>query len=144
MQLPDTNKVGIVKTPKEFSDALTVDLTDEQITQALKTLLPITRKWQDRFRAKFNVDNFRIEEAMKMIDQFEDELKYELATKCHLLARVDVEPVFNGESPTIEILGALPSHSSSIYGMDHEKKTYEAVKAKELNKDFLGIDKIGG
>jgi hypothetical protein len=39
--------------------------------------------------------------------------------------------------------GALASHSSAKYGLDHEKKEWEVKGAKELGQDFLGITKLG-
>lgn len=133
---------GIVSTPKEFSDALTLDLTDDEITQAMQITLRIRQKWQDRFRSAFRDLNFTVNQAMKMVDQFEDELKDELANKLNILVHVDAAPVFEGEPMVIEFMGGLPSHSSAKYGLDHEKKTWEVQKAKEKGQDFLGVDKL--
>jgi hypothetical protein len=134
---------GIVTTPQQFSDGLTLDLTDDEITRALQITLPIKCKWQNRFRSKLRHQNFTVEEAMKLADQFEDELVTELATKLDLIATVDVAPVFEGQSPVIEFVGCLPSHSSAKHGVDHERKGHEVKKAKERNQVFLGIDKLG-
>jgi hypothetical protein len=134
---------GIVRTPKEFSDGLTLDLTDAEISQALRITLPIKQKWQARFRSAFRHQNFTVDEAMKLVDQFEDELVTELATKMDLIATVDVTGVFEGEPPVIEFVGCLPSHSSAKYGVDHERKGAEVKTAQDRNQAFLGIDKIG-
>lgn len=134
---------GIVRSPKEFSDALTLDLTDEEISQALAITLPIRKKWSARFRYKLSDPNaFTVDEAMKLVDQFEQELTYELATRAHLMVSVDVSGVFEGQPPVIEFIGALPSHPSAKYGLDHEKKEAEVKKAKETGQDFLGITKL--
>lgn len=133
---------GIVKTPKEFSDALTLDLTDEEIQQALRIIIAVSSKWQEVFRSRLRHVNFTIEDAMKLVDQFEDELVYELATKLDVLAHVDVAGVFEGKPPVVELVGALPSHSSAKHGLDHERKEWEVKKAKDKGQDFLGIDRI--
>jgi len=129
---------GIVKTRKEFSDALTVDLTDDEIQRALQITIPIKNKWQNRFRLKYAEPNFNVDEAMKLIDQFEDEIKYELATKLDLLVRVDSTPVLEGQPMIIEFMGALPSHSTAKYGLDHDKKTSEVRTATDRKEGYLG------
>lgn len=133
---------GIVHSPKAFSDGLTLDLTDEEITRFLQITLPIRQRWSSTFRSKLRHNNFTVEEAFKLLDEFEDELVYELATKMDLLVSVNVEPVLEGEPPIIDILGALPSHSSAQYGLDHEKKSWEVKRAKERGEDFLGVTRL--
>lgn len=133
---------GIVRTSKQFSDGLTLDLTDDEIAKALRITLPIKRKWEDKFRSRLRHNNFTVEEAMKMVDQFEDELVYELATKLDLIATVDVASVFEGGSPVIEFVGCLGSHPSAKYGLDHERKTHEVRKANEQKEAFLGESKL--
>ena len=133
---------GIVKTAKQFSDGLTLDLTDDQITRALQITLPIKNKWEAIFRRKLRHSSFTVDEAMHLVDQFEDELIYELATQLDLIATVDVSGVFEGESPVIEFVGCLSSHESAKYGMDHERKEWEVKRALAENKPFLGIDKL--
>lgn len=130
---------GIVTSPKQFSDGLTMDLTDDEITRALRITLPIRKKWSSKFRSQFRDTNFSVEDAMDMLDKFESELKYELATKLDLLVSVDVEPVLYGEPAIIVFEGALPSHTSAKYGMDHERKEYEVKRSKDQGDDFLGI-----
>jgi hypothetical protein len=114
-----------------------MDLTDEEIAHALKVTIPIKRKWQDIFRSKLRHQNFTEIEAMRLLDQFENELTYELATKCNMLAHVDAEPVFLGEPPIIEFTGKIGS-STTPEEFDHEKKEWEVKKSKELGEDFLG------
>lgn len=134
---------GFVHSPKEFSDALTLDLTDEEIQKAMELILQIRRKWSAKFRAKFSGHGgFTVDEAFKMLNDFEVELKDTLADKMDLLISVDMEPVVMGQPPTIVLEGALPSHSSAKYGLDHEKKGWEVKKAKEKNESFLGESKL--
>lgn len=133
---------GIVHTPKQFSDALTLDLTDEEIQRAYVIISKTSTKWRYIFASKLGHNNFTVEQAMKLVDQFEDELKTRLADELDLLAAVDVEPVFDGQPPVVELIGALPSHYSARYGADHEKKTWEVKKAKGLGQDFLGADRL--
>jgi hypothetical protein len=142
---------GIVHSAKAFSDGLTLDLTDDEITRALRIILEIRRKYSAIFRRKFaphmagaeTTVARKAEEAMDLIGQFEDELRTTLAEKMDLLVSVDGEPVLFGEPPIISLDGALSSHSSAKYGLDHEKKEWEVKGAKELGQDFLGVTKLG-
>jgi hypothetical protein len=130
---------GIVKTRKAFSDGLTLDLTDDEICKAFEIILPIRKKWEERFRMHCNDPiNFTAEEAVELIDHMEDEIKYELATRLDIYTEMDCTPIFEGKPPIIEFVGALPSHSIAKYGFDHEKKTYEVQKARERGEDYLG------
>lgn len=134
---------GIVRSPKEFSDNLTLDLTDDEIQRAMSAVLEVRAKYSRIFRSKFGPHgNFTVEGAMIALDEFEKELKDRLAQQ-DLLVSVDVEPVLFGEPPIITLEGALPTHVSAKYGLDHERKSYEVRKAKDLGQDFLGIDKLG-
>jgi hypothetical protein len=137
---------GIIRSAKQFSDNLTLDLTDTEIKQALKIIITISKKWQARFRYKFNnvaayshlSESQVMEEAAKLIDQFETELHHTLAEKLQLIATVDMAPVFEGQPPVVELIGALDTHSSAKYGLDHERKEYEVKKANERGEAFLG------
>lgn len=135
---------GIVRTPKQFSDSLTLDLTDEEIAKAMQITLAVRRKWSAIFRSKFGPnEQFSADAAFKLLGQFEDEIKTRLAEEMDLLASVDVEPVLFGQPPVITFEGALGSHSSAKYGLDHEKKEWEVKRAKARGDDFLGIETIG-
>jgi hypothetical protein len=130
---------GIVRSPVEFSNALTLDLTDSEIQQALKTILPITKKWQTIFINKFARDpHFDVDRAMDLVDQMEREVKETMMEKCQLLVSVDVTPLLEGQPIVISFEGALASHSVSKYGFDHEAKSYEVRKAKDRGEAFLG------
>jgi hypothetical protein len=129
---------GVVMSRKAFSDGLTLDLTDSEIQQALSITLPIKNKWSAVFRSKLNSGQFTVDQAMKLVDQFEDELVSTLAERMDLIATVDASPVFEGEPLIIDFVGALPSHYTARYGMDHERKRYEVLKAKDRGEAFLG------
>src|ERR1035438_352515 len=117
---------GIVTSAKQFSDGLTQDLTDDEIKRAFEMTVKITAKWHEKFARRFGPHSiFTPEEALEALDEFEEELKYELATSLHVYATVDPPPVFEGEPPIVEFAGALPSHSIAKHGFDHEKKTWE-------------------
>lgn len=139
---------GFVRSVKEFSDSLTLDLTDDEIAQAFKILMSVITRWQNIFRAKIDPSTLTsykdVEDIMKDVDQFESEVKERLAESLSILASVDVMPVIEGTGyPTIVLEGALPSHYSASYGTDHEKKSYQVRKAKERNEVFLGASKLG-
>ncbi len=130
---------GIVRSAKQFSDALTQDLTDEEIKNAFEMIVRISNKWHEKFARRFGPSNiFTPEEALEALDAFEEELKYELATKLHVYATVDATPVFEGEPPIVELAGALPSHSIARYGFDHERKTFEVKRATAREEDYYG------
>lgn len=139
---------GFVHSVKEFSDTLTLDLTDDEITQAFKILMGVIQRWQNIFRSKIdpsNVTTYRdVEQIMSDVDKFEAEVKERLAESLHILASVDVMPVLDGTGyPTIVLEGALPSHYTATYGFDHERKGWEVKKAKEKSQVFLGVDQVG-
>jgi hypothetical protein len=134
----DVNQ-GIVKSAVDFSNALTLDLTDEEIAKAWRTMLPITNKWRQKFLGRFQGDpKFDVDAAMKLVDQFEDEIKTTMMEKCDLLVSVDVTPLLEGKPIVVSFEGALGSHSVSKYGHDHDRKGYEVRKAQERGEAFLG------
>ena len=144
---PDLPTNGtIVRSLKDFGDTLTLDLNDDEIKHAFEIMIKMIRKWQGIFRAKIDprsAISFRdIDDAMGFVDQFEDEIKTRMMEEMDLLVSVDVMPVFEGGYPTIVLEGALPSHASAKYGLDHEKKEYEVRKAKERGEVFLGSTTI--
>lgn len=133
---------GKVWSPKQFSDGLTLDLTDDEIKRMFEIVVTVSRKWRQVFITKVHHPDFNVEKAMKLIDQFEDELITRLAEGMDLIATVDASPVFAGEPPVVDIVGALDSHYSAKYGMDHEKKEYEVKRASREGTDFLGSDRL--
>lgn len=130
---------GIVHSAKEFSDVLTQELNDDEIKRAFELIVKITEKWHEKFVQKFRAGAiFSAESALEACEKFEDELKYELATKLDVYATVDATPIFEGEPPIVEIVGALPSHSIAKHGFDHEKKVWEVQHATERGEDYYG------
>lgn len=130
---------GIVRTGKEFSGALTLDLTDEEIAAAYKIVVRVKNKHMAIFRRKFNdPSTFKIDDALKAISEFEDEIKTELAEKVQVLATIDTVPLLEGLPMQIEWIGKLPGSDLHKFGMDHEKKEWEVKKAVTRGEDFLG------
>lgn len=130
---------GIVTSAKQFSDALTQELTDDEIKSAFEMIVRISEKYHEKFERRFGPGSiFTPEEALEALDQFEEELKYELATKLHVYATVDATPVFEGEPPIVELAGALPSHSIARHGFDHEKQTWMVTEASRRDEDYYG------
>lgn len=129
---------GIVTSAKQFSDSLTQDLTDDEIKRAFELTVRISRKWQEKFRRQFSQPLFTVEDALEALDEFEEELKYELATKLDVYATVDATPIFEGQPPIVEFSGALPSHSIAKDGFDHERKTWEVQHATARGEDYYG------
>jgi hypothetical protein len=130
---------GIVSSAKEFSDVLTQELTDDEIKSAFELTVRISHKWHEKFVSRFGPHSlFTPEEALEALDEFEEELKYELATKLHVFATVDATPIFEGEPPIVEFAGALPSHTIAKHGFDHEHKKFEVERATNRGEAFLG------
>jgi benzoyl-CoA reductase/2-hydroxyglutaryl-CoA dehydratase subunit BcrC/BadD/HgdB len=130
---------GVVHSVKEFSGAMTLEMTDDAISHALRVMMPIREKWINFFRRKFNdPTSFTLDDAMEAVEKFEDELKYELADKCNVLATVDTVPLLEGQPMRIEWLGQMPGSDIYRYGMDHEKKEWEVKRATERGEDYLG------
>lgn len=126
---------GIVTTAKQFSDVLTLDLTDEEIGQAFETIVSLKRKYQQKWHA---MDFSRMERIADELEIFRDEVTTTLAERHSILATVDGTPVMAGEPPVIEIMGRIPGTAFDQYGMDHEKKEWEVKQATNRGEDYLG------
>lgn len=139
----DTEKAEYVGSLKEFSDHLTLDLTDEEIKKAFEVIVRSLRKWRPIFAAKIDphstVSFSKVEDITDLIMQWDAEITYQLA-EINLDGEVDIEPLRRDEAPTIVINGALPSHYSAKYGMDHEKKTWEVQHAGDA--PVLGAENV--
>jgi hypothetical protein len=122
---------GIVTSAKEFSDALTLDLNDEEIARAFQIIARVRTKYKHR-----SFDN--IEKGMMIVEEMEKEVQTELAEKLNILARIDVTPMLMGNPPILEVLGKLPGDPVEKYGFDHEKKEWEVKRSTSRNEDFLG------
>jgi len=134
---PDLPTDDLVKSKQEYADLLTQDMTDDEISKSFDIMFPIIKKWQERFirRAESYAN---VEAAMEDVNRFEDELKYELATKLKIYATVDVLPLLEGKPPVIVIQGPLEDHIIHKYGFDHEKKGYEVTHATRNDEAYLG------
>lgn len=122
---------GIVKTEKEFSDALTLDLTDHEIGLAGQIIQSVRGRYYGR---GFST----IEQGISIIEDMEREMQHEFATQLGVLVRIDSVPMLSGEPPILEIMGKLPGTTMAKYGMDHEKKEWEVKKANDRGEAFLG------
>lgn len=130
---------GIVSTAREFSGALTLDLTDEEIAAAYRIVVGVKHRWEEKFRRKFNdPTTFKLDDALRMVEQFEDEIKTKLAEQCQVLATVNTVPILEGHPLEIEWIGKLPGSDLAKYGMDHEKKAWEVKRANARGEDFHG------
>lgn len=124
---PDSD---IVNSSKAFSNALTLDLTDEEIGNAYRLITQIKTKHSLRWQQKYPFDKYQEDQIHSMLAEFEDELKTTLAERCNILASVDTVPLLNGEPPVIEIIGKLPGDSIYTDGLDHEKKRWEVQRTR--------------
>jgi hypothetical protein len=107
----------LIRTEKGFSGAMTLDLTDDQIQACMRIVKGVRNKRIGRWLSKFNdPQNFTLDEALKEVDAYEDELKYELADKVGVLVTVNAVPLLEGLPLQIEWLGVLPGGSQACDG----------------------------
>lgn len=133
---------GLIKDAKSFSGAMTLDLTDEEIASAWKIVIEIRKKWMRIFRTKFNdPSTYTLDQALKSIEEFEDELKTTLAERCGILASVNTVPLLEGQPMEIEWIGKMPGSALDTIGLDHEKKKYEVERATAAGEDYYGQHK---
>lgn len=125
-----------MSTAKQFSGAMTLEMTDDEIKKALQLTVGIVRKHQTQWKRKFPFDS--LDQVADLIEELEKELAQTLMEEVDVLMRVDGTPVFAGQPPVIEYMGRLDTSSLAKYGQDHEKKTYEVQKAKDRGEDYLG------
>jgi hypothetical protein len=129
----------VVRTAKEFSGAMTLDLGDWEIKKCMTIIHEVRSKHVAKFIRKFNEPSaFKLDDALKAIDEYEDELKTRMANEVNVLVSVNAVPVLEGEPLQIEWLGVLPGGTLDKYGQDHERKGWEVKRASERGEDYLG------
>lgn len=122
---------GIVKSDKEFSDALTLDLTDDEIKMFGILFQQVRGRYYGR---RYDT----LEQGVKIVEEMEKEMQTVMAERLSILCRFDVSPMIMGQPPIFEVMGRIPGHSIEKYGFDHEKKEYEVKKATARDEDYLG------
>jgi hypothetical protein len=123
-----TQKVndGIVRTPKEFSGGLTLELNDYEIQRAFMIVADVSERYKRRVATHSTL------EAMR------DELLTRLAEEVNVVATFDPAPILNGEPPVIEFIGKVSGDPIHQYGMDHEQKEWEVKRAQQRGEDWYG------
>lgn len=124
-----------VSTAKEFSGAMTLDMTDDEIKRVLEITVSTVKKHQEQWKRIFPFDS--IEQCADLLEELEKELAYKLM-ELDVLVKIDGTPIFEGHPPIIEYLGRLDTSSIAKYGQDHEKKEWEVKKADARGEDYLG------
>jgi hypothetical protein len=128
-----------ITSASAFSGAMTLDLTDEQIKKSFELITRIKRKHTEVFRRKFNdPSSFTMDSVLKYVDDFEDEIKTELAERVGVLVSVNTVPLLEGRPLEIEWLGVIGGADLEKYGQDHEKKSFEVKKATARGENYLG------
>jgi hypothetical protein len=122
---------GTVKSAKELSGALTLELNDDEIGALMKIITLVHQKYIGR---RFDT----VEQGMMIMQEMEHEIQTRLAEELEVLATIDSTPMLMGQAPILEIHGKLPTSNLAKYGMDHEKKEYEVKKATARDEDYLG------
>lgn len=130
--LPTTSTVSNVT---DFSNAMTLDLNDDEIKIAGELILSIRAKYVGRWRY-MSFDS--VDHAVSELEKMRDELSTTLAEKLGLLVSVDGSPILDGQPPVIEIIGKIEGTQFANFGMDHEKKAWEVKKATDRGEDYLG------
>lgn len=125
----------VVSTMTDFSNAMTLDLNDDEIKIAGELILSIRARYVDKWRF-MSFSSF--EQAASELEHYRDEITTTLAERLGILATVDTAPVLDGESPLVEIIGKIEGTSFAKFGMDHEKKEFEVKRATERGEDYLG------
>jgi hypothetical protein len=126
----------MVSTAKEFSGAMTLELTDDEIKKALEITVGTVKKHQEKWRRKYPFDS--IEQIADLLEELEKELSHKMVEELDVLVKVDGTPIFFGQPPVIEWMGKIDTSSLAKYGQDHEKKTWEVQKADARGEDYLG------
>jgi hypothetical protein len=126
--LPDKDIVG---TPKELSDALTLELQDHEISRMMEIFGSTWKKYIGR---RFDT----VEQGMQIVSEAEKEITQRMANELEVLCTIDVTPMLMGEPPILEVHGKLPTSDFAKYGFDHEQKEYEVKTATARGEDFLG------
>lgn len=128
----DTEGSQAVSTFKDFSGALTLDLTDDEIARAAAIVISVSRKYSTRTATREN------------LAAAGDEMVYRLADEADILAKFDPVPLAQGEPPRIEFIGKVSGDSTHKYGLDHEKKAWEVQHANDKGESFYGEEKVRG
>jgi hypothetical protein len=122
-QLPDND--GIVHSGKELA-LNAIDLTDEEVAKSVSIVYELQQKYATRAFTEANLDALR------------DEVLTRLA-EVGVLATFDPAPCLHGEPPVVEFLGKVSGDKTfHTEGLDHERKQWEVLKAKERGEDYYG------
>jgi hypothetical protein len=121
----------IVGNPKELSDALTLELTDHEISRMMEIFGSTWKKYIGR---TFDT----VEQGMQIVTEAEKEITDRMANELEVLCTIDVSPMLMMQPPILEIHGKLPTSSFAEHGFDHEKKEYEVKEATVRGEDWLG------
>lgn len=125
MSLPNIDKVGLVTNAKDFSGALTMDLTDDEIAQSFKIIVELQQKYAAHPNTHENLESLRDEALSRLAD-------------VGVLATLDPAPCLYGDPPILEFIGKVSTDAYHKHGLDYEKKMYEVRKATERGEVFLG------
>jgi hypothetical protein len=134
LETPDTN----ITSEKAFTGAMMLDLTDDQIAECIKIIVPIRERYRNKFIRMLGDPFLDLDDVMDVVEQMEDELKTTLAERQSVLATIDATPLLEGQPIVIEWLGVLPYHDVNKYGYDHEREEWLVKKANERDEDYYG------
>lgn len=125
----------VVTNLTDFSNAMTLDLNDDEIKIAGELVLSIRKRYVDKWRF-MSFTSF--DQAANQLEMYRDEISTTLAERLGVLVTVDTAPVLDGEPPIVEFIGKIEGTQFATHGMDHEKKTHEVRKANSRGEDYYG------
>lgn len=116
---------GILRNPKDFSGALTMELTDDEIAKAYRIVYRLQQKYAHAPNTAAVLDRLR-DEALTRLSEI------------GVVASFDPSPCLYGEPPILDFIGKVSTDSIHTHGMDHERKEWEVKRALKRGEDFLG------
>lgn len=114
----------LIHTGKQFA-GFASDLTDEEISRTIQLINNIRLRYSHKTNTPSNLEAMRDEVLTKLAE-------------IGILAEFDPTPTLYGDPPIIDIQGKVAGDPMHKWGLDHEKKKFEVVKAKELDEDYRG------
>jgi len=101
------------------------DLLDSEVKEVFAIVHSIQNRYAKRVATSENLNEMRDEILTRLMGM-------------NILAEIDIAPFYNGEPPTVEIIGKVKTDSIHKYGFDHEQKQYEVRKATRRGESYLG------
>lgn len=120
-----------VSSREELAEIAT-ELSDEEVKRVGEIWGLLTQKYSTKINSVQNLEHFRDEALTRFAE-------------ANILVEVDPTPCFYTDpatgtsgAPEIIILGKVDGDLIHKYGFDHERKSWEVLRALERGEDFYG------